>query len=170
MRDKVSARVETGGAGTRECVRRDKRAGGVFGSVDAVAVTRQRENAWLASYRYSKAKQEFRVTSAAAGRPLAYADSRLTSGQQNGRRLDGKSVEAARAGDPGHDSAEFAALAFDRVAENQRRQAGFGRSAAAAKASEGAAMTRTVFCAASDFGVSLLVERIAEASGGRSIW
>jgi hypothetical protein len=79
MRGKESARVETGGAGTRECVRRDKRAGGVFGSVNAVAITRERENVWLASHRYSKAKQEFRVTSPAAGRPLAHGDSRLTA-------------------------------------------------------------------------------------------
>ena len=57
-----------------------------------------------------------------------HAGSGDTGGVQDGGRLDGKSVEADRAGDPGHDNAEFAAFALDCVAEDQRRQAGFGRS------------------------------------------
>jgi hypothetical protein len=59
VRGKVGSRVKIRSAGTRKCIRRYDRAGGVLGAVDAVAVARKRENVWLSSHRDSKAEQRF---------------------------------------------------------------------------------------------------------------
>jgi hypothetical protein len=59
FRQAQGSRVKIRSAGTRKCIRRYDRAGGVLGAVDAVAVARKRENVWLSSHRDSKAEQGF---------------------------------------------------------------------------------------------------------------
>jgi hypothetical protein len=90
----------------------------------AIAIAKPSKNAVLRPPRPARALPIVTVVSP--------PDSRTAGG------LTRKSVESARTGDARHDDTEFAALTFDRVAEDQWREA---------KASEGAAMTQTVFCA-----------------------
>jgi len=117
--------VEPGARGSIERVGQEKRAGIVFAAVDAVGVGGDRCNASPSVERHGEAQQELCIAPAAP--VAAYRDSCLSPRDQCAGRLNRLSEAGDLFGDAGMDEADIAGLALDRIAEDDRPEAGGSR-------------------------------------------